>query len=78
MLGADLFYEYPLVDMICRLVQGMDSEGVAYLADPERSVRPLVLEHILASGVRSEKIPWHFKLNGEEQKIAIWKLCPAK
>lgn len=74
-LGADLFYEYRLVEYACAFVQGhMHPEGTAYFADPMRPSRPEVPAKIADTGVLAEKILWDYTLNGESKKLAIWKL----
>ena len=75
LFAADVFYEYRLVDMVCRFVQTwMERGGIAYIADPERPSRPLVSQHVADSGVAAEKISWTFTLDGAEKWIAVWKL----
>lgn|GEM_PF-3327553 len=77
--GADLFYEYRLVEMICEFVRKyLPMSGVAYFADPERPSRPQVPSLLWNSGLQVEKIDWQYALNGKPHKIAIWKLSPAR
>jgi len=73
-LGADLFYEYPLVDLACEFVRNhLALGGVGYFADPMRPSRPLVAQHIETAGLAVQKILWRYTLNGKDQEIAIWK-----
>jgi len=74
-MGADLFYEYPLVRLICAFVnQGLAPGGEAYFADPDRPSRPDVSQHIAESGVVFTRIPWQYDLNGEAKCLSIWRL----
>jgi len=77
-LGADLFYEYSLVRMICAYVQhNLAPNGLAIFADPDRPSRPEVAKHIVESGVAFERIPWSYQLNGERKNLSVWLLRPS-
>ena len=74
LFGADLFYEYALVDLVCEFVRNhLAQGGVGYFADPMRPSRPLVGKHIEDSGLPVQKILWPYTLNGKPCELAIWK-----
>lgn len=74
-LGADIFYEYRLVELLCQFVKlHLKPGGVAYIADPMRVSRPQVPATIAATGVQHEKIVWQYTRNGKPETLAIWKM----
>jgi SAM-dependent methyltransferase len=74
-LGADIFYEYSLVERVCDFVRNhLAPSGMALIADPQRTIRPQVPEYIAASGLKSERIIWDYPLDGQKKRVAIWRL----
>lgn len=79
-LGADLFYEDRLVQGVCDfLTSQLSSEGVAYIADPQRQHRITQTRAILAqTALQVEPLAWNYSLDGEFKQMTIWQFQKAK